>query len=255
MRTYLMKLGAASLLAIAAMSPVHAGGNSVVTGADYSNGKSIFESGKGNVPACNSCHGSDGLGDDNLGTPRVAGQIYQFLYKQLDDYANDLRQDTVMYVMNANAKGLEPNDRRDVSAYMNSLGKVDTGKQLRVASGGSDMAALKEMGVELGQSHIGKVMVLYGVPERGIPSCYACHGYNGRGVEPMYPKINEQKFGFLVQQLKNFRDGSRDNDPMSQMRNVAKNMTDEDILNVSTYLTQAPRTTMGSSRVPLEMLP
>ncbi len=254
MSSYFLKLGSASVLALAMMSPAHAAGGKV-TGADYANGKSIFENGKGDVPACNSCHGTTGLGDDNLGTPRLAGQLYQFLYKQLDDYANDRRQDTTMYVMNANAKGLSPEDRRDVAAYMNSLGKVNKGKQLQEASGGSDIAALKEMGTEVGQSHIGKIMVIYGMPERGIPSCYSCHGYNGRGVEPMYPKINEQKFTYLVAQLKKLRDGERTNDPMGQMRAVAKKLTDEDILNVATYLTQAPPTTMGNSQVPPEHLP
>lgn len=254
MRTYLLKLGSASVLALMMMSPVHAGGNKV-TGADYANGKSVFENGKGDVPACNSCHGATGLGDDNLGTPRLAGQLYQFLYKQLDDYANDRRQDTAMYVMNANAKGLSEADRRDVAAYLNSLGRTFKGKQLQVASGGSDIAALKEMGTEVGQAYVGKIMVYYGVPERDIPSCYSCHGFNGRGVEPMYPRIGEQKLAYLVAQLKKFRDGERKNDPMAQMRKVAEKLTDEDILNVATYLTQAPPTTLGNTQVPPEHLP
>ncbi len=254
MRTYLLKLGSASVLALMMMTPAHAGSNKV-TGADYANGKSIFENGKGDVPACNSCHGTTGLGDDNLGTPRLAGQLFQFLYKQMDDYANDRRQDTTMYVMNANAKGLSDADRRDVAAYLNSLGRSFKGKHLQVASGGSDLAALKEMGTEIGQSHVGKIMVYYGVPERGITSCYSCHGYNGRGVEPMYPRIGEQKFTYLVSQLKKFRDGERKNDHMGQMRGIAEKLTDEDILNVATYLTQAPPTTFGNSQVPPEHLP
>ena len=255
MRTYLLKLGSASVMALAMLSPAHAGGAGKVTGADYENGKSIFENGKGDVPACNSCHGATGLGDDNLGTPRLAGQLYQFLYKQLDDYANDRRQDTTMYVMNANAKGMSDADRRDVSAYMNSLGNVFKGKQLAETSGGSDLAALREMGTEVGQPHIGKIMVYYGVPERNIPSCYSCHGFNGRGVEPMYPRIGEQKYTYLVSQLKKLRDGERTNDPMAQMRNVAKLLTDEDINNGAAYLTRAPRTTIGNSQVPPEVLP
>ncbi|NOX91716.1 MAG: hypothetical protein GXP18_04475 [Gammaproteobacteria bacterium] len=50
--------------------------------------------------------------------------------------------------------------------------------------------------------------------------------------------------------MKKWRDGSRANDVMGQMQAVAKNLTDEDIYNVATYLTSAPRTTMGNSRVP-----
>ncbi len=255
MRNYLVKLGSASAIALAMVLAPAAHAGKVVTGADYANGKSIFENGKGNVPACNSCHGATGLGDDNLGTPRLAGQIYLFLVKQLDDYASDKRQDTTMFVMNANSKALSQQDRRDVSAYMNSMGRVFSGKSLQKASGGSDMAALKESGVDVGVSHLGKVAVGYGILERGVPACASCHGHNGRGVDPMYPRIGEQKFGYLVNQLKKFRDGSRTNDVMGQMQAVAKNMTDEDILNVATFLTQAPQTTVGNTRIPVELLP
>ena len=39
---------------------------------------------------------------------------------------------------------------------------------------------------------------------------------------------------------------------MGQMRAVAKKLTDDDIHNVATFLTTAPRTTMGNSRTPDE---
>lgn len=254
MRTYLKKLGSASIVAMAVVASA-AFASERVSGADYDNGKSIFENGKGDVPACTSCHGADGLGNDALGTPRLAGQIYQFLHKQLDDYANDRRQDTTMFVMNANAKGLSPQDRIDVAAYLNSIGRTFSGEQLQQASGGSDIDALKEGGTEVGLAHLGKVLVQYGDIKRKIPACLSCHGHNGRGVDPMYPRIGEQKFTYLVSQLKKWRDGSRANDPMGQMRAVAERLTDEDILNVATYLTQAPQTSMGNTRIPLEHLP
>lgn len=254
MRTYLKKLGSASIVATAMVaSSAFAAGK--VSGADYANGQSIFENGKGDVPACTSCHGADGLGNDMMGTPRLAGQIYQFLVKQLEDYANDKRQDTTMFVMNANAKGLSPQDRKDVAAYLNSMGRTFSGQQLQVASGGSDLKALKESGTELGQSHLGKILVNYGDAKRNIPACLSCHGHNGRGVDPLYPRIGEQKYSYLVSQLEKLRDGSRANDPMGQMRAVAEKLTDEDIRNVATYLTQAPQTTMGNSRIPAEHLP
>lgn len=254
MHTYLKKLGAASIVAMSVVgSAVFA--SEKVSGADYDNGKSIFENGKGDVPACTSCHGADGLGNDSLGTPRLAGQLYQFLYKQLDDYANDRRQDTTMFVMNANAKGLSPQDRKDVAAYLNSVGRDFTGKHLQEASGGSDLDALRESGTEVGQAHLGKALVNYGDGKRNIPACLTCHGHNGRGVDPLYPRIGEQKFTYLVAQLKKWRDGSRNNDPMGQMQVVAQKLTDADILNVATYLTQAPQTTMGNSRIPIEHLP
>jgi len=160
-----------------------------------------------------------------------------------------------MFVMNANAKGLTPQDRKDVAAYVNSLNNSFEGKQLSEAHGGSDMAALKENGVKVGAAYRGKSIVDFGDSGRSIPACRSCHGYNGRGVGPMYPRIGEQKFQYLVNQLNKWRDASRANDPQGQMRAVAKKLTDEDILNVATYLTQAPQTKQGDSRIPPEHLP
>ncbi|KPJ90911.1 MAG: hypothetical protein AMJ55_12780 [Gammaproteobacteria bacterium SG8_15] len=209
---------------------------------DLENGKKIFNEGKGDVPACTSCHGNEGLGDDAMGTPRLAGQGVMFLIKQLEDFATDKRQDTTMFIMNNNAKGLSPQDRKDVAAYAASLGGPKVG---------SDMTAVKELGsVPVGVRYLGKDLAQYGSEERGIPACHSCHGYNGRGAFPVYPRLSNQKYVYLVNQLKKWRDGSRANDPMAQMQSVAKKLTDEDIYNVATFLTSAEETTIGNNRVP-----
>jgi len=214
--------------------------------ASISSGKTIFMQGKGDVPACNSCHGENGMGNDAMGTPRLAGQISQFIRKQLEDFANDRRQDTTMFVMNTNAKGLSPQDRRDVAAYVSSLG----GRALPPASELSNIAELKANGTEVGVGYLGKAIVNYGIPERDVPSCRACHDYNGRGVDPVYPQIGGQKYVYLVNQLKKWRDGSRANDPLAQMQKVAQKLTDEEIRHVATFLSNASPFTIGNTRTP-----
>ena len=208
------------------------------------NGKKIFMEGKGDVvPACFTCHGEGGMGDDSMGTPRLAGQGYPYLVKQLEDFAADKREDTTMYIMNANAKGLTAEERRDVAKYINSL------DSLALAS--SDMNMLKtDLEMEVGVRYLGKGLAQQGAPARGIPACHSCHGYNGRGAAPLYPSIGGQRYPYLVNQLMKWRDGSRANDPMGMMQVVARKLTDEDIHNVATFLTSAPRTTMGNARVP-----
>ena len=48
------------------------------------NGKKIFLEGKGDVvPACITCHGQKALGEDSMGTPRLAGQSAKFIVKQI----------------------------------------------------------------------------------------------------------------------------------------------------------------------------
>jgi cytochrome c553 len=212
-------------------------------------GKKIFENGKGDVPACTSCHGADGMGDDNMGTPRIAGQFAVFLRKQLEDFATDKRMDTTMFVMNANAKGLSSQDREDVATYLESLDPKTHKFE------GSNLKEISEMGVvPVGETHKGKSLVEWGEGERAKPvsACRSCHGYNGRGAPPVYPRIGGQRYVYLVNQLKKWRDGSRANDPMGQMQAIARNMSDEDIYNAAAYLTGASDYSDGNFFTPYD---
>ena len=217
------------------------------------NGKEIFTNGKGEVPPCSSCHGEEGLGDDNQGTPRTAGQGLTYLRKQLHDFANDLRTDNTMGVMNGIAKALTEQDKLDVAAHEFSLHNAQQASS-------SNMEEIKAAGqVPVGQRDLGKGIVLYGIPEQHVPSCQSCHQYNGRGAYPIYPTIGGQRYVYLVNQLKAWRDGTpekgRANDFMGQMRAVAKNLKDDDIYNVATYLTSATSRTIGNPAQPKQFTP
>ena len=210
------------------------GGNA---SASIANGKNIFENGKadGTVAACSSCHGDKAMGNDGMGTPRLSHLGYAYIVKQLTNFAEDKRTDMTLGVMNGFAKALTAQEKRDVAAYVNTIEKSDEV---------SDLAALKADGKAVGESYKGQIIVKYGV-EGKVSACQSCHGYNGRGADPVYPKIGQQKFVYLVNQLTHWRDSSRANDPMGQMQKVAKGLTDEDINNVATYLSQAPESTIG----------
>lgn len=62
--------------------------------------------------------------------------------------------------------------------------------------------------------------------------CAACHGAEGVSTNDLWPNLAGQKFGYLVKQLKAFRDGSR-TDPM--MAPMAANLSDEDINDLAAY--------------------
>ena len=211
------------------------------------NGKNIFENGKpdaGTAP-CQSCHGEKALGIDAMRTPRLANIGYAYVVKQLTNFAEDKRIGAgVGVVMNGFAKSLTEQERRDVAAYVNSLPK---------ASEPSDLAALKADGTKVGEPYKGLIVVRYGDNGR-MSACISCHGYNGRGADPVYPKIGQQKYNYLVDQLTNWREGartgkadagSRANDPMGQMRAVAKHLTDDDIANAAAFLSQASDSSQG----------
>ncbi len=205
------------------------------------NGKKIFTEGKGAAAACMTCHGDKAQGNDAMGAPRLATLGNAYIVKQLTDFANDKRVPTGLgAVMPGFAKELSEQDRRDVAAYVNSI--EDTPEL-------SDLKALKDSGQQVGDTTAGQILVKYGVKDK-VSACQSCHGYNGRGAAPVFPVIGQQKFVYLVNQLHNWRDGSRANDPSGMMRAVAKNLTDADIINAATFLATAPKTTMGNTRTP-----
>jgi cytochrome c553 len=226
-------LGAVAMLAFSGASFAEEG---TVT-ANVTNGKKIYENGKpeANVPACATCHGDKAMGNDSMGAPRLANVGYVYIVKQLTDFSEDKRKDLTMDQMNGIAKGLSAQDKRDLAAYENSFPRE---------SELSNLKELKDGGTQVGEAYLGQVLVRYGAIGK-VPACQSCHGFNGRGADPIYPKIGQQKYVYLVNQLTHWRDDSRANDPIGQMRKVAKNLTDDDIKNAAAFLSQAADSTLG----------
>ena len=63
-------------------------------------------------------------------------------------------------------------------------------------------------------------------------TCAACHGANGISSNDIWPNLAGQKKGYLVAQIKAFRDGKR-SDPM--MAPMTATLSDTDIENLATY--------------------
>jgi cytochrome c553 len=63
-------------------------------------------------------------------------------------------------------------------------------------------------------------------------TCSACHGANGISTNDLWPNLAGQKEGYLVIQLKAFRDGGRANPMMAPM---AAALTDGDIDDLAAY--------------------
>ncbi|MHB1299880.1 MAG: c-type cytochrome [Burkholderiales bacterium] len=231
-----LKYGAAALAAMAVMS-----GTAWAEGVtvSVSGGEKIFRNGKGDaVPACVSCHGDTGMGNDAMGTPRLANQGYTYLVKQLSDFASNKRTDMTLGVMNGIAKSLTDQDMRNLAYYLHTL---------KVKPELSNLDDVKASGKPVGIRYEGESIAKFGIESKGVSACLTCHQYNGRGAAPVYPMIGQQKYVYLVNQLTHWRDGSRANDPMGQMRAIAKNLSDADIQNVATYLATAPKSTEGDT--------
>ena len=69
--------------------------------------------------------------------------------------------------------------------------------------------------------------------------CALCHGRAGDSVSPIYPRLAAQHPDYLSKQLKDFRDGRRKSDTMSEM---AKDLSDENIAALAAWFSSRAST-------------
>ena len=62
--------------------------------------------------------------------------------------------------------------------------------------------------------------------------CAACHGADGKALQPNYPNLGGQHPSYIAKQLTNYRDGERVNALMSGQ---AANLSDQDILDLAAW--------------------
>jgi cytochrome c553 len=157
---------------------------------------------------CTMCHGERGMSGAN--SPNLAGQYAIVVYKQLRDFQSGARKNAVMSPMVVN---LSDQDMRDLAVYYASLPRpaADQGIDLADAPG----------------------IVVHGAPLRNIPACAACHG--GIDHQVGSPWLSDLPAAYTQAQLRAFASGARHNDISGQMRNIARNMTPNEIAAATTY--------------------
>jgi cytochrome c553 len=68
-------------------------------------------------------------------------------------------------------------------------------------------------------------------------TCFACHGTDGNGIDPQYPRLAGQYNMYLQQVLHEYKDGRRSN-PI--MKGFAATLSEQDIEDVSAYFSSLP---------------
>jgi cytochrome c553 len=157
---------------------------------------------------CTMCHGARGVSAAN--TPNLAGQYAPSVYKELRDFQTGARTSAVMSPM---VTGLSDQDLRDLSAYYAFLPRLPV-------AGAHDGMPVPDI-------------VATGAPMRNIVPCDTCHGMLTNKVGA--PWLNGQPLAYLSTQLSAFANGSRRNDISEQMRNVARQMTPQEIDQAARY--------------------
>ena len=83
-----------------------------------------------------------------------------------------------------------------------------------------------------GATHIAHAQGSIKAGQEKAAACAGCHGEDGNSMVSTFPKLAQQHASYLERQLKDFRDGTR-NDPV--MSPMAMPLSDEDIADIAAY--------------------
>lgn len=223
-----MKLLTSSLVAVAALA-----GPAFAAGADFFDMRRLepihgdAKAGAEKADVCVACHGPNG----NAIVPEfpiLAGQHEAYLYWELVEYASGTRPESSM---TAQAQTWSDTDMRDFAAYF-AAQKPAPLAPADVPDASADLTR-------------GEALFLHGDAQSGSPPCQGCHGVAANGIEGDYyatwPILRGQHAAFLVQRLKDYRDGNpgtSSNDYI--MRGVAHTLDDASINALARYLSALP---------------
>lgn len=170
---------------------------------------------------CTTCHGDALMGVAAAGFPRLAGQSADYLAKQLYDFKGGTRSNPLMQQF---AAGLSDQDIQSVTHFFAKLPVARYARPNR-----SDAA-----------NDLGARLALRGAWERNVPECVSCHGPGGMGVGKTFPPLAGQPALYLANQLHEWQQGIRHNDPNDLMGHIAKALSEEEIQAVSHYFASLP---------------
>ena len=179
-----------------------------------------IDSGKSKSMVCASCHGSDG-NSINKNWPKIAGQFSGYLSKQLLEYRKGNLGDRFDPIMFGITKNLSDDDILNLSIYFSSN---DIKRNV------SDL---------YDSDFYGRSLYFFGNINSNLAACASCHGSTGEGNELAgFPKLASQHSDYIVQQLYNYKENKRKNDPVGIMRDIASRMSDEQIKSVASYISK-----------------
>jgi cytochrome c553 len=162
--------------------------------------------------SCFLCHGAQGESSSEI-FPKLAGQHWEYIAKQLANFKSGKRKSTAMADM---VSKLTPEDMQAVGRYFE--------KMKTTPEPSKDMPLVK----------VGEYIYHKGNSYSGVPACASCHGANGDGTASL-PKLSGQFPHYLEAQLKQFNTRERNNDN-AVMHSIASKMTALEIAAVSEYL-------------------
>jgi len=161
---------------------------------------------------CSLCHGMDGESSSEV-FPRLAGQHWEYVAKQLENFKSGKRDSTAMSQMVAT---LKPDEMVALGKYFEK--KKSTPTPARDPS----LAA------------VGKYIYTSGNKFSGVPACAGCHGPDALGTVSL-PRLAGQYASYTESQLNQFSKRQRTNDN-AVMHTIVEKMTPLEMAAVAEYL-------------------
>ena len=161
---------------------------------------------------CFVCHGAEGESSTEV-FPRLAGQHWEYISKQLANFKSGKRKSTAMADM---AAKLTPDEMVALGKYFEKF--QPAAEPVKDA----DLAA------------VGRYVYLHGNTYSGVPACAGCHGPDARGTAAL-PRLAGQFAVYTEAQLKQFSTRERNNDN-AVMHAIVSKMTALEMAAVAQYL-------------------
>lgn len=188
------------------------------------------EAGRQKAAACTACHGQDGNSLADM-WPKLAGQVPEYIVKQLQDFKAGRRSDEQMSPQAAN---LSEQDMQDIAAFFSAQ---------KVAAAESDKA-LQARGEQIYLKGRGR--------PQPVTACTGCHGPAGAGNRDwsklmartpavLAPALGGQHPAYVAKQLKAYRNGQRSNDTARVMRDIARGLGDMEIAALAAHIARLGR--------------
>jgi cytochrome c553 len=188
--------------------------------------------------ACQRCHGAQGTGKPSEGAPRLAGQPRFYLEKQLRDFALGTRRSEKMTPV---ARALNQEQREAAAAYFASLISVPYPDPPY-----ADPALVQQ----------GGILSAIGDEQGEVRACEICHADAGVGMAPSFPYIAGQFADYTERQLRSWKQGTRRNDPLDVMAEIAERLSEQKIRALALYFARVrPPSGSLSSPIPAEPIP
>lgn len=161
---------------------------------------------------CFVCHGAEGESASEQ-FPRLAGQHWEYIAKQLENFKSGKRKSTAMTAM---VEPLKPDEMVAIGRYFEKKSVApEPAKDPQLAA-------------------VGRYIYFSGNKFSGVAACASCHGAQALGTSSL-PRLAGQFAAYTEAQLKQFNKRERTNDN-AIMHSITEKMTALEMAAVAEYL-------------------